>query len=343
MEILQRFTLLIYVEKFGTNFSGGSTATAMLLVHMSHHFQRTVVLCAEEGIHNLNNIELIKYSDESHATDIILQFDSDSTIGYADFYVGQIFLKTKIPFYFTYHDNWPEMSAFEDATLSNTRIATYQAIFEKATHIFSVTEYKKKWIQQYSSNVTVIHNGLSQPVTKATSSQKEPSELIKILMTGTIDQRKYQKAIEVFDHLQMSTSPPIIIDIYGHCASSQLRDELGTYNFVRLRGFIKTVNYADYDLYLSTSLAENLSLAVVDALANHTPVVSFDIGGIREAVDDNVGVVIPAYDTAAMASAIIDIANSKKTFSFDALNLSRFDWKGGANKMLRQIRRDVLD
>jgi glycosyltransferase involved in cell wall biosynthesis len=51
---------------------------------------------------------------------------------------------------------------------------------------------------------------------------------------------------------------------------------------------------AAMDVLLMTSRYEGVPLAILESLASGTPVVSTDVGGVRECLDANTGVVLPA-------------------------------------------------
>jgi len=63
--------------------------------------------------------------------------------------------------------------------------------------------------------------------------------------------------------------------------------------------------YAAADAFVLPSLAENLPLTVLAAMACGTPVVGFDVGGVPDMVRPGVtGMLVPAGDTAELARAI---------------------------------------
>ena len=328
-------TLLIVVENFGLNFSGGSSATAISAEYFEKAFEEVVVICANEGRHNLTEVKIVFYTSASEMIDLILAYTNEQTIGFGDFHVAHPLVNSRLPYFFVYHDNWPEMKSFssEETGKSDSLIRSYGEIFAHAKEVFSVTEYKIPFIQKYSSKVSLVRNGLSQEITKKSQKKLKKGEL-NILMAGNIDHRKYSKAVELFHELKDDDCSGIKVDIFGLVNDKAVKEELIEFEFVEFKGFVDSVSYAKYDLYLNTSLIENLSLAVVDALANKTPVVSFDVGGINEVVNDENGVVIEAFDVRAMAKKIIDIKNAKVDFQVGSFDLQEFDWERGAERML---------
>ena len=70
--------------------------------------------------------------------------------------------------------------------------------------------------------------------------------------------------------------------------------------------------YADLDLVVLSSLNEGLPVAIIEAMSASRPVVSTDVGGVRELVQDNKnGIVVRSEDPQALADAIIDITSDR--------------------------------
>jgi glycosyltransferase involved in cell wall biosynthesis len=73
--------------------------------------------------------------------------------------------------------------------------------------------------------------------------------------------------------------------------------------FLGLRNDIPDV-LADSDLFVLASRAEGLTLAVVEAMAAGLPVVVTDVGGHKEVVTSETGVLVPAEDVAAFRAGV---------------------------------------
>lgn len=81
------------------------------------------------------------------------------------------------------------------------------------------------------------------------------------------------------------------------------------------------------DFVVVPSAVENLPNSVIEAFACGRPAAAFDTGGIRDAVrDGETGLLVPAGDTAALATAIarlLDDGNLRNTLGARALDMAR--------------------
>jgi len=92
-------------------------------------------------------------------------------------------------------------------------------------------------------------------------------------------------------------------------ALEQLAQTLGLSRNVRFLG--KRNDVPDllraFDLFALSSYSEGCPNVVLEAMATGLPVVTTDYGGAAELVSDEVGIVTPAHDDAALAEAIIQL------------------------------------
>lgn len=117
-------------------------------------------------------------------------------------------------------------------------------------------------------------------------------------------------------------------------------EQEGLSGHVKLRGLTSEMEkcYRGHAMYVLTSYREGLPLALLEAKANHLPLVSFDIvSGPAEIISDGEdGVLIPPYDTKKMAEEIAGLLeDSEKRIRFSensGKNTSQF----GKEKILNQ-------
>lgn len=95
-------------------------------------------------------------------------------------------------------------------------------------------------------------------------------------------------------------------------ALRSLADELGITDGVTFTGPIDNERMGDLyqfaDVMLNPSLADNMPISVLEAMASGIPVVSTRVGGVPYLIDDGItGVLVPARDYRAMADAILKL------------------------------------
>ena len=96
--------------------------------------------------------------------------------------------------------------------------------------------------------------------------------------------------------------------------------------------------YAGHGIYVMTSYVEGLPLVLLEAKANHLPIVSFDIiSGPSDIIEnDDDGYLIPAFDTGLMAEKIAYLLTNKseriRLSAASAHRMDRFDKKNILNQ-----------
>ncbi len=327
--------LIILSDNFGTSFSGGCTATANFVRFWKDSFKEVHVVCKNTDDFLKDNIVFWYYEDEKSLDEILSKLAMKSTIGYGDYHTAVAFIKHNIPFYFTYHDNYPELG---EVLTSNSKVEmmmnNYSQIFSFAKYVFSVSNSKLDYIKSNTENCLVVRNGISQLYTKKEKLNIGADEELSILMAGNVSGRKFQFAIELFNIILKSGRINLKVDIFGSNHDDKIFEQLSKFDFVNLFPFRSNISYKDYHIYLCTSTMENLSLSVVDAIKNCTPVIAFDVGGLGEVINNKNGILVQPYDVENMYREIQKIRKTMSRFYFDGQELDNYDWKKSANIML---------
>jgi glycosyltransferase involved in cell wall biosynthesis len=89
-----------------------------------------------------------------------------------------------------------------------------------------------------------------------------------------------------------------------------LADQLGLQRNVIFLGFRKDLSkiYADLDVVVLTSLNEGLPVAIIEGMTAAKPVVAFDVGGVKDLVQDNItGILVPFGEVHKLADSIIHL------------------------------------
>jgi len=82
--------------------------------------------------------------------------------------------------------------------------------------------------------------------------------------------------------------------------------ELG--EMVRFHGLKSKPEVAEYmrqcDFFVLPSLWENLPCVLIEAMASGIPVIATDVGGVKEMINKNIGLLVPPKNTKALEKAI---------------------------------------
>jgi len=322
-----RPSLAILTTRFGTNFSGGSTATCEIFSRLENSFSSVEVIAKELGKHDFTALNWLQYRNMPGALRHIRSLDKHNTVFYADFYNAWWYTLSGTRFFFTYHDNWPELAALNWRFRLQSWFywTAYQRIFSHAEHVITVSQRKSELLQPLARHVSLVRNGFNTRVPATQSPRRE-----HVLMVGNIDTRKYSQAIALFR--QLPGDPGFRVDIYGHPHDAAITHSLRQFPFVNLMGYHPSVPYASYQLLLHTSLMENLSLVWCEALAQKTPVLAFDVGAAREVIGPGCGHCVNCYDLEAMLVQLRQYAKASDALATTPAHLAEYNWDRAAQR-----------
>ncbi|MDN5202633.1 glycosyltransferase [Fulvivirgaceae bacterium BMA10] len=328
--------LVILTDNFGLNFSGGAIATCRIFEPIQEEFSGITVIAKRIGKHPFRNLAFLPYKNLLQALKQIKKKRKDNVVFYGDFYMTYFFILARVPFYFTYHDNWPEQGRLDQKNFLNSLfyIPIYRWIIKKALWVFSVSNFKLRFISKITNRTNIIRNGINSGISKSVYIPPSTTSPLRIIMAGNVDDRKFGLAKALFQIIEKKGfSEKITIDIYGNITDEALAKQLSIFPFVSLRGFYDHINFEPYDLFLSTSKIENLSISICEALLNYTPVIAFDVGGLNEVISHQKnGVLVPYANLDKMFDWIILIQSKQIRFDFTGQDLTEFDWNIAAKK-----------
>jgi alpha-1,6-mannosyltransferase len=178
-------------------------------------------------------------------------------------------------------------------------------------------------------DLETFHPSLAEPVDDG---------VLKLVHAGRLSREKSP-------HLAIATAAelhrrgvPIRMDVYG---SGPHLDELiaiaGSAPVI-FHGYVdgrRTLarHLAQADIALSVCPGETFGLAVLEALASGTPVVTANTGGARELVDESCGRWAPA-NPSALADAVLDLAHLPGRRPAARLRAELYDWQTCIHRML---------
>lgn len=322
--------LVIFTKKFGSNFTGATLATINIASRLQLNYDEIIVVAKEVGIHNFTNIQIIRYSNLFQAYKILKKLDPNYDY-YSDDHFGYLLGLTGKRYLHTYHGNWPDamFADFKMFIYAFYFIPQYIATIKSAKVVANVSFYMEKFVRRFNANTVVIRNGIGHE-SVITNLQTKQSNPIKIIMIGNIDNRKYKYAIKLFEKIENSElKSNVIISIFGNVHDQKILRVLEKFSFITLKGFSSNINFSEYDLCLSTSLMENLSISSCEAVLNKLPVIAFNVGGTNEIIDNYVnGILLPRKDTKSMFIALKKVIDHNIDFDLNNNHslLSNFNW-----------------
>ena len=324
--------LVILTTHFGTNFSGGSTATCEIFSRLESQFSEIVVVGTMLGDHPFKSLQFIKYRTWLDCVRTLRGLTENTTF-YGDFYNSLLFILAGVPYYFTYHDNWPELAkdGYKNRFRSVFYTSIYKLIFRHAIITITVSQFKLAFIKKYSSNTALVYNGFEvfEKEHDNLSEHKKP----KILMVGNVDSRKYRLANELFKNWDNKQNASV--NIYGNINDHKIASQLSRKNYVNLKGFIKNLPYTSYDLLLHTSTMENLPIVFCEAIYHGLPVLAFDVGGSKEVIsNNNNGVLIPRYNIDLMKEELDRMLTININKITDKKILEKHSWDSASDQYL---------
>lgn len=181
----------------------------------------------------------------------------------------------------------------------------------------SENAYYEKFHYQ-PGRVITIYNWIDEVILRETGDYDADSR--KILTAGRFSREKgMDLLVDTAAALQKKTKD-FVWEVYGDGElweeiRQRIREE-GLEEYVKLMGLTNEMErcYRGHSMYVLTSYREGLPLVLLEAKANHLPLVSFDIvSGPGEIIENGTdGILIPPYDTEEMACQIYELLCSQE-------------------------------
>ncbi len=191
-----------------------------------------------------------------------------------------------------------------------------------------VQETYRKAVRHSSHKCKLILNGVDLnrfDLEKIKSLCKESTNQLqghgKYFLIGTVANLRPQK-----NYGNLLRAAKLVVTEYPHARFLIIGDgpsrseveqtilQLGLENYVTLTGYIEKPDHliASLDLFVLSSDAEGLSLAMLEAMALQKPVVVTDVGGAREVLGlGEVGVLVPPKSPEALANAMKSVISDR--------------------------------
>lgn len=224
------------------------------------------------------------------------------------------------PILFTEHGRWyPDFPR-------RKRIIFNRMFLRRTDRVVAVGEFVRQALIRNeglrANRVRVIHNGVdltrygpaTDPTVRIILRQELglPVDGLVLMQVARLDALKdHATALRTLERL-LVTRPDAHLVLVGDGperaaieAEAVERELTGHVHLLGLRSDVARLLPAA-DIFLLTSISEGLPLTIIEAMATHIPVVSTNVGGIRELViDGETGLLADAKDDSALAKAVL--------------------------------------
>jgi glycosyltransferase involved in cell wall biosynthesis len=153
-----------------------------------------------------------------------------------------------------------------------------------------------------AGDMRVIPNGITVRRSEATAANEPPRIGIAAIL-------EYRKGIDVLLSACARLETPFRLELYGDGSlRSELEQQAGLLGVdARFHGYVDGLpeRIAELDLFVLPTRADNLPIAVLEAMASAVPVVATRVGGLPELVaHGETGLLVEPEDPAALADAL---------------------------------------
>jgi glycosyltransferase involved in cell wall biosynthesis len=190
--------------------------------------------------------------------------------------------------------------------------------------IVTVSDFSRQILIQKGISpckITVIHNGIPEVAPderRRLEVRRELSIPEDAVLVGTACRLSTEKGLQYLLQacaLVLQARRNVRLVIWGDGSLRQsllsLAEELGIADYVRFPGYRPDIPHclSALDIYALSSLTENFSIALLEAMRAGLAIVATDVGGNPEAIEDGVqGFLVPYANPQAMAARILALA-----------------------------------
>jgi glycosyltransferase involved in cell wall biosynthesis len=228
----------------------------------------------------------------------------------------------------------------------------FRPIWKKAAALVACSAGLKARALRFlpSAPIEVIPNGVDlerfHPPDAAAQAERPESPVLRLLTVGRLSvTKRVPLLIEAVERLARRGGNVHLTIVGGGALETELRRRLSEKN---LRGIVTLTGrhdarhmpevYRGHDVFVSASMQEGMSNAMLEAMASGLPIVTTRCEGVDELIADN-GVVVDEPQPAALAAALEKLAADPslvRTMSTAArVRAERFGWAAVAEAYLR--------
>jgi glycosyltransferase involved in cell wall biosynthesis len=229
----------------------------------------------------------------------------------------------------------------------------FRAIWKKASALVACSDGLKDRALLFmpSVSIDVIPNGVELDRFFPAGTE-ENSEVIRLLTVGRLSvTKRIEMLIDVIEILHRTACKISLTIVGGGNMEQQLRKivaERDLRDVIKITGRMDSKKmpelYRQNDIFVSASMQEGMSNAMLEAMASGLPIVTTRCEGLSELIDGN-GIIVEQENIEYIVKAVkklIDNPNLRKQMSVAARKQAeKFDWANVAQSYIEQYRKII--
>jgi glycosyltransferase involved in cell wall biosynthesis len=264
---------------------------------------------------------------ENIASDVrYLEFEnrnSGFTLPGAVYAIYKIIKSEKIDIVHCHRHKATVIGALASAIAGVSEVISHVHGLTRTRKIIAVSDSVRKDIIRTNLNlnpekVVTVRNGIDLGLIDSINTTRKdarlklglPDDTITFGTVGRLTRTKGQSyLLEAFSKILEQIHDARLVLIGEGPLSEELRRQAGNLNIsskILFTGYRNDVRelLKGLDVFVLPSVAEGLSIALLEAMASRLPVIASNVGGIPEVIDCNSGFLLPASDSSVLAEAM---------------------------------------
>jgi glycosyltransferase involved in cell wall biosynthesis len=229
-----------------------------------------------------------------------------------------------------------------------------RAIWGKASGLVACSEGLRNRAQQFepSAQIKVIPNGVDLERFHPAARQRAKGQAIRLLTVGRLSvTKRVDRLVDVVGALAKAGQPVQLTVAGGGALEADLRrlvTERGLDPVVRITGRVDADRipdlYRQHDLYVSASMQEGMSNAMLEAMASGLPLVTTRCEGVDELIDENGAIVDEPSDLAEVIRGLaLDPARLGDMAAASRRRAERFTWPAVADRYIETYKQVLAE
>lgn len=222
----------------------------------------------------------------------------------------------------------------------------FRAIWKKAVALVACSEGLKKRALNFLPSVTieVIPNGVELDRFAPAAGDEKPAA-VRLLTVGRLSvTKRVEMLIDAVESLHQAGYTIGFSIVGGGPMEQKLRRlvwKKGLKGIIEITGRIGSEKmpeiYRQHDIFVSASMQEGMSNAMLEAMASGLPIITTRCEGVEELIADN-GLIVEQPDAKLMANTLISVVNSEGLYNRMRIaardRAEQFSWKNVADGYL---------